>query len=197
MKCAKCTQKKCYLAGQNCTKIGEEEVQDAYAGERFALMEAAACTEGRFYNELTRLEETVEFCKFMGYKKIGLAFCIGLNQEAELIERYFAKFFEVESVCCKVCGIGKDKLSLEQIKEGVHETMCNPVMQAKVLADSQAEFCVTLGLCVGHDALFNSACKLPVTCLAAKDRVLAHNPLGALYSRYWRRRLGLSAAGEV
>jgi len=197
LKCAKCTHRKCYLEGQNCTKINLEDVKEAYVDERLNIMEAAACTEGRFYNNLTRLEETVEFCKFMGYKKIGMAFCIGLNQEAKLIEEYFAKFLEVESVCCKVCGIAKDKLGLEQIKDGVRETMCNPLMQAKILQDKEVEFCVTVGLCVGHDALFNSSCTAPVTCLVAKDRVLAHNPLGAIYSRYWRRKLGINPEDQV
>jgi len=197
LKCAKCTHRKCYLEGQNCTKISLEDVKEAYVDERLDIMKAAACTEGRFYNNLTRLEETVEFCKLMGYKKLGMAFCIGLNQEATLIEEYFSKFFEVDSVCCKVCGIDKENLGLEQIKAGVRETMCNPVMQAKILQDKGVDFCITVGLCVGHDSLFNSACTTPVTCLVAKDRVLAHNPLGAIYSRYWRRKLGINPEGQV
>lgn len=197
MKCAKCTHRKCYLEGQNCTKITAAEVKESYVGERLELMKAAACTEGRFYNNLTRLEETAEFCKLMGYKKIGMAFCIGLNQEAKLIEEYFSKFFTVDSVCCKVCGVDKAELNLEQIKAGVRETMCNPVVQAKVLKDRDVEFCVTVGLCVGHDALFTSASTVPVTCLVAKDRVLAHNPIGAVYSRYWRRKLGINPPDQI
>lgn len=197
MKCARCIHRKCYLEGQNCTKISFEDVKEAYVDKRLDIMKAAACTEGRFYNNLTRLEETVEFCKLMGYKKIGVAFCIGLNQEAKLIEEYFTKFFDVDSVCCKVCGIAKENLGLEQIKEGVRETMCNPLMQAKLLKDSHVEFCVTVGLCVGHDALFTSECNVPVSCLVAKDRVLAHNPLGAVYSRYWRRKLGINPKDQV
>lgn len=45
---------------------------------------------------------------------------------------------------------------------------------------------------VGHDAIFNASCKGPVTNLIAKDRVLAHNPMGAVYSNYWRNKLGLN-----
>ena len=40
---------------------------------------------------------------------------------------------------------------------------------------------VVLGLCVGHDTLFIRHSKAPVTVLSGKDRVLAHNPVGALY----------------
>lgn len=197
MKCAKCTQKKCYREGQNCTPYGTADVQELYTGEKLALMKAAACTEGQFYNNLTRLEETVEFCKTMGYQKLGLAFCIGLSEEARLIESYLAKFFTVESVCCKVCGEAKETLALEQIKAGTRETMCNPLLQARVLTEAKVDFCVTVGLCVGHDALFTGACKMPVSCMVAKDRVLAHNPLGAVYSRYWRRKLGIQPENQV
>ena len=197
MKCTTCIHRKCYLEGQNCTKIQPQEVTEAYKGNQLAIMKAAACTEGRFYNNLTRLEETVEFCKLMGYQKLGMAFCIGLNQEAKLIEEYLSKFLEVDSVCCKVCGVDKELLELEQIKPDTRETMCNPLMQAKVLKDANVEFCITVGLCVGHDALFTSGCEAPVSCLVAKDRVLAHNPLGAIYSRYWRRKLGINPPDQV
>jgi uncharacterized metal-binding protein len=43
----------------------------------------------------------------------------------------------------------------------------------------------------GHDILFTEHSKAPVTTLAVKDRVLAHNPLGAIYSNYYlKRRFG-------
>ena len=48
-----------------------------------------------------------------------------------------------------------------------------------------------MGLCVGHDSLFFRYSKAFVTVLVAKDRVLAHNPIGALeladsyYRRVW------------
>jgi hypothetical protein len=48
-----------------------------------------------------------------------------------------------------------------------------------------------MGLCVGHDSLFFKHSQAPATTLVAKDRVLAHNPVGALhlaetyFSRMW------------
>ena len=199
MKCAKCTHSRCYTQGQNCTKITGEEVEKAYTEDSFNLkiMQAAACTEGRFYNNLTRLEESVEFAKLLGVKKIGIAFCIGLKQEAGLIQDYLGKFFEVESVCCKICGTPKSELGLEQIKEGSRETMCNPLMQAEILNRATTEINFTVGLCVGHDMLFSKGSAAPVSCLVAKDRVLAHNPVGVVYSRYWRRKLGINPEGQV
>ncbi|WP_319402813.1 DUF1847 domain-containing protein [uncultured Anaeromusa sp.] len=197
MKCAQCGHKNCYKIGQNCLGWSVEDVKEQYHGRDLEMMQAAACTEGRYYLKLTRLEESVEFAKLLGTKKIGLAFCIGLAEEAKLIEAYFAKFFEVHSVCCKVCAIEKNKLDLEPIKAGTKEVMCNPKVQAAVLNKEATELNFTVGLCVGHDMLFTSASAAPVSCLAAKDRVMAHNPLGAIYSRYWRRKLGILPEGQV
>ncbi|WP_288760844.1 DUF1847 domain-containing protein [uncultured Veillonella sp.] len=191
MKCAQCMTKNCAKLGQNCTDKEFTTIASVYEGETQQIMECAACTEGNFYNELTRIEETRQFCQYMGYKKIGLAFCVGVHREARLVEAYFRKFFEVESVICKVCGVDKAKLGLQQIKEGARESMCNPAMQAKLLEEAGVEFNVSMGLCVGHDAIFNHASSVPVTVLVAKDRVLAHNPLGAIYSRYWLKKLGI------
>jgi uncharacterized metal-binding protein len=46
-----------------------------------------------------------------------------------------------------------------------------------------------IGLCVGHDSLFFMHSKAPATVLVAKDRVLGHNPVAALYTThsYYRR----------
>ena len=191
MKCAHCKHNACYVEGQNCTSLSPEDVRNLYTGREQEIMKAAACTEGRNYMKLSRLEESAEFAKELGVQKIGLAFCIGLAQEAKLISTYFEKFFSVHSVCCKVCGVGKEELELEQICQEKFEVMCNPKVQAQVLAEAGAELNFTIGLCVGHDVLFHSASTVPVSCLVAKDRILAHNPLGAVYSRYWRKRLGI------
>lgn len=45
----------------------------------------------------------------------------------------------------------------------------------------KTDFNIVLGLCVGHDTLCFKYSKIPVSVLAVKDRVLAHNPLGAVY----------------
>ncbi|WP_371380050.1 DUF1847 domain-containing protein [Sporomusa aerivorans] len=191
MNCAQCKHNQCSTVGQNCTGVGVEDIIEMYAGDDRSIMTAAACTEGRHYMQMCRLEESAAFAQELGVKKVGLAFCIGLSAEAKVIAAYFTKFFEVHSVCCKVCGMSKEHLELEQIQAGRFEAMCNPKTQAKVLADAGTELNFSIGLCVGHDILFQRASVAPVTCLATKDRVLAHNPLGAVYSRYWRRKLGI------
>lgn len=162
-------------------------------------MEAAAYVEGTFYSGLTRLQETAEFAKAMGYKKLGLAFCLGLHDEAHYIERYLqSQGFEVLSACCKNCSVPKSDLGLTQVNpKAQHEAMCNPKMQAHFLNEAGAELFISCGLCVGHDAIFSANCKGPVTVLVAKDRVLAHNPLGAVYSRYWKKKLKIQDPDEI
>lgn len=161
-------------------------------------MKAAAFVEATYYSELTRLEEIVEFAKQMGYKKLGLAFCIGLNKEAHLINKFLAREFEVVSICCKNCAIPKDKLGLKKVNpKSTNESMCNPKYQAEFLNEAGCELFISCGLCVGHDAIFNKNCSGPVTTLVAKDRVLAHNPLGVIYSRYWRKKLKLMEENEI
>lgn len=197
--CANCPTHVCYTKGVNCTGVDKDTVLAEYTEEERRIMKAAAYVEGTFYSNITRLQETAEFAKAMGYKKLGMAFCIGLNEEARYIARFYEKQgFTFYSVCCKNGSVAKKELGLKQVKpELSHEAMCNPKMQAKFLAEKGTELYISCGLCVGHDTIFNQSCAGPVTTLVVKDRLLAHNPLGAIYSRYWKRKLGIMEPGEV
>jgi uncharacterized metal-binding protein len=155
----------------------------------------SAKIESKGYCHWTRVEETIEFCKNMKFKKIGIAFCIGLKKEAAALEKIF-KFndFEVISVVCKNGGIPKEEMGVkdeEKIKPGTFESMCNPVGQAFLLNKEKTDFNVVVGLCVGHDSLFFKYSDAPATVLVAKDRVLSHNPVGALYcaESYYSKKL--------
>jgi uncharacterized metal-binding protein len=137
--------------------------------------------------------EICEFAQKMGYKRLGLAFCIGLVQEAKAVEGILkSQGFEVISVVCKAGRIPKKKIGIkddENIFIGTDEAMCNPIYQAKVLNKAKTEFNILLGLCVGHDSLFFKNAKAPTTVLAVKDRVTGHNPLAAIYlsNSYYRK----------
>lgn len=198
-KCASCKSHACYTKDMNCSNVSNSEVIAAYTEDEKKIMQAAAYVEATFYSNITRLQETAEFAKAMGYKRLGMAFCIGLNDEAHYIERFYKKQgFDFFSVCCKNCSVAKKILGLKQVHpEQEHEAMCNPKFQAKFLNDAGTELFISCGLCVGHDAIFNANCKGPVTTLVVKDRLLAHNPLGAIYSRYWRKKLGIMDEDEV
>lgn len=187
MKCAYCDNKQC-TAGKDCTGKAED-VAGLYEGEILDLARTASHIEATYYMKEPRIVEVIEFAKAMGYKKIGIAFCIGLSREAEIVHSILERHFEVYSVCCKVCGISKKDLGFKPIKDDPEETMCNPAGQAAVLNDKKTDLNLIVGLCIGHDILFTKVSEAPVTTLVVKDRVLAHNPCGAIYSRYYLRRL--------
>ena len=133
----------------------------------------------------TRIVEICEFAKKMAYKRLGLAFCVGLAKEAGIVEDILKTHgFEVISVLCKAGRASKEKIGVkdeEKIFQGRDEAMCNPIYQAKVLNHEKTEFNILLGLCVGHDSLFFRYAQAPNTVLAVKDRVTGHNPLAAIY----------------
>jgi uncharacterized metal-binding protein len=196
--CADCSRLACKTRQENqypdfCpTKNAEPELLqktlEAYGeteSQKIAL--TAACMEGETYGQLTRVEETIEFIRRMGYKKIGIATCMGLISEAQTFARILDGCgIDYHMVCCKIGAVDKETIGVSPEKKlnggQGHESMCNPILQAQALAAAGAEFNVVIGLCVGHDTLFLQNTKLPCTVMIVKDRVLAHNPVGALYT---------------
>lgn len=142
-----------------------------------------------------RVQETCEFAQKMGYKRLGIAFCGGLHQEALSLTHIFeSQGFEVVSVVCKVGGTPKEKIGITEenkVRIGEFESMCSPIAQAMVLNGEKTDFNVLVGLCVGHDSLFLKYSQAFCTVLVTKDRVLAHNPVAALYTSgsYYARML--------
>ncbi len=191
-RCGRCENKQC-RDGKDCFSQTNNHKQLYQDGRITELHRAASAIEGRYYGKETRLGEIILFAKELGYKNIGLAFCIGLSEEAKVIEEILSRHFEVVSVCCKVCGIDKKDFDLPQISSKGEEVMCNPAGQAQLLNDAETQLNILCGLCVGHDAIFTEASEAPVTTLIAKDRVLAHNPAGAIYSRYIRKHFNETA----
>jgi uncharacterized metal-binding protein len=153
----------------------------------------SARTESAGYCRATRIQEVMDFARRMGAMKLGIAHCVGLMDEARIASEIFhANGFEVAAVCCKVGSISKEKVGLkdeEKVHPGEFEVLCNPVAQAALLAEAGTQLNVVVGLCVGHDSLFFMHSRAPVTVLVAKDRVLGHNPVAALYTShsYYRR----------
>ncbi|EHP88289.1 DUF1847 domain-containing protein [Methanotorris formicicus] len=188
MRCARCNKKDC-SNGKNCKDDILENVMEEYKKEEnLKIAKVASFIEGNFYMKKTRLEEIIEFCKMMDYKRIGIAFCIGLEREAKILDEILSKSFDVYSVCCKVCGVDKDEFGLTYINKNQKETMCNPIAQALILNEKKTDLNIILGLCIGHDILFQKYSNAPTTTFAVKDRVLAHNPLGVIYSGYYLKR---------
>lgn len=159
------------------------------------MARASALVESRGYMKWTRVEDTIEFARLMGYSKLGIACCIGLKREGAILASVLKhNGFKVFSAICKTGAVPKEKVGVkdvEKLRPGEFEAMCNPVAQAMLLDSCGAELNIVVGLCVGHDAIFARASRAPVTTLIAKDRVLCHNPVASLYNHqsYYRGKL--------
>jgi uncharacterized metal-binding protein len=181
---------------ENYAAIRKETIERGWTDPELKKINLACeAVLDRVYDEqgarLTRIEELIEYETVLGYKRLGLAFCVGLFQEAKaLTEVLEAHGFAVVSVGCMAGGTSKTALGLTRLKDR-GSMVCNPIMQAVVLNAAATELNIMLGLCIGHDVLFIKSSKADVTPIAVKDRVACHNPLGVLYTRhsYYRKRL--------
>ena len=206
--CAKCIKNYCYHrdvehAYPTCPSKAEEEGLSKALGEykdedlKFAQVAAEVAVDR--YGGKSRIEETIDFIRRMGYHKVGLAFCYALKEEARLFANLMEATIEVEpilteineekkkeenekesitveSLICKVGSVGREKLDLKDFNTA-SIPMCNPIAQAEFLNNQKTELNILLGLCIGHDTLFIKYSDAPVTILAVKDRLYKHNPV--------------------
>jgi uncharacterized metal-binding protein len=182
------------LNREDAIKEAKKEYQREEIREfaRQASVQEGECYAGRDKKPYTkfpikpRVQEICEFAHKMGFKRLGIAFCVGMTQEASVLNKILVnQGFEVVSVMCKVGRFPKELIGVkdeEKIQIGEFESMCNSVAQAKVLNQEKTELNILVGLCVGHDSLFFKYSDAYTTVLVAKDRVLGHNPVAALYT---------------
>ena len=192
--CAKCVVRACRkgdgtpnpkLCPMNDQELLAEAMEEYKKEEIKNFYINASLIEGLGQFQWMRVKETMEFARRMGYHKIGIAFCGGFHNEAKIMTKILERNgFEVVSIMCKAGGNDKTKIGIPEelkVKPGNHESMCNPIFQAKTLNKAKTDFNIVMGLCVGHDSLFYKYAEQYTTTLAVKDRVLAHNPCAALY----------------
>lgn len=172
------------LSTENCDKeLLSSALAEYEMGDNKKIMKNAADVEYEYYLKMTRVEETVEFAKRMGYKKIGIATCVGLINETRILTRILRNHgFEVFGIACKAGAVRKSSIGIREDCEKIGINMCNPIHQAMRLNKEKTDFNIVMGLCVGHDSLFYKYSDAPVTTLVTKDRVLGHNPAAALYT---------------
>ena len=176
--CLNCTGEPCeHATGDNpdyC--LGGSVTPEIHAIYEASVRSSALCSN------LTRVQEIIEFARGLGVRKIGLASCTIMLNEARTFARILRDAgFETYGVACKIESNHRSDLAVH-VSEGSQDTiLCNPIMQAKTLAANGCDFNIVIGLCVGHDTLFLRHSKVPTTVMIVKDRVLQHNPAAALY----------------
>jgi uncharacterized metal-binding protein len=144
------------------------------------------CEEER---TLCRLSELIYFCLGMNFKTIGVAYCIELSEATRIMVGVLRRFFDVLPISCKVGGIPASKAFPTEFgstySDSHHRIACNPHGQADFLNRIGSDLNVQVGLCMGADCVFSKLSKAPCTTLFVKDKSLANNPIGALYSDYY------------
>lgn len=190
-------------AGSYPAIVAESAEMMQGTGDDAKMAFVAARVEGLCYQPIpgsdavnarwTRVEDTIAFAKLMGYQRIGIATCIGLLEESDRLAAILkAQGFTPLSVCCKAGSLDKKEFGLaesDKVRPGTFEPACNPIAQARICNDMKTDMNVIVGLCVGHDMLFNKHSEAPVTTLVVKDRVTGHNPAAVLYGQnfYYKR----------
>lgn len=193
MSCVDCAVRNCEFLDRMypdfclTTELTEEQINEVLEiykeKENHQAMCAAAEVETEGYLKECRVEEVMHFAEKIGAKKLGIATCVGLLRESRTLAKILRNHgFQVYGAACKVGAIPKSKVGIDKKCEEIGVSMCNPIMQAKLLNQAGTDLNLVVGLCVGHDSLFYKYSEALATTVVTKDRVLGHNPAAALYT---------------
>jgi uncharacterized metal-binding protein len=181
MDCTKCNTKTCRTTEpcQSQKFDNETLIKEYHLPDNQKIIQAAAILvdNGRA-GTLSRLQEVIEFSKSMNFNRIGLAYCYGMEKEAALIAQIFKE--SGFKTCPVSCTTGGFKQSEVNDNSEIDKVSCNPLAQAEQINNESVDFTVTMGLCLGHDILFQKHIQSNTSTLLVKDRVYNHNPIEAI-----------------
>lgn len=180
MDCTHCKTKIC-RKGERCEVVNfdTDDVLAKYQAEQRLVEAAAQLVDNGRAGTLSRLQEIAEFAQLAEMKTIGLAYCYGMEPDARLVVDYLRNYgLKVEAASCTVGGIAQNKVNKSRNNCNVS---CNPIGQAQQLNSRKPDLTITMGLCMGHDILFNREIESDVTTLVVKDRIHNHQPSQAIW----------------
>nr|WP_320117885.1 DUF1847 domain-containing protein [uncultured Marinifilum sp.] len=149
------------------------DIKSMYTTSDITIMKDA---EDSLNRKNDRIQEIIEYAKVSNIKTIGIAHCTSLSKQANVLNKILSsEGFIVEQVNCKI-----GKIPFSDLIPDYKGISCNPAGQAQYLEDKKTELNIVLGLCLGHDMIFNSKSKAPVTTLLVKDRKLKHKTIDLL-----------------
>ena len=133
-----------------------------------------------------RAEEIIMLAKISDYKRLGIAFCIEMQKEAETYTNILENNgFDVVSVSCKAGGIPKEEIGVTDEEKlygpGSEETMCSGVIMAELLNSEKTDMNILMGLCVGQDTLFYKYAEAFSIPLVIMDRVYGGATMEGVY----------------
>ncbi len=181
MDCTECSSKVC-RKNIDCLKhdLDRDVIKARYLEPQNQplVQSAAALVDNGRAGTLGRIDELIEFSREMNYQKVGLAYCYAIEKEATRLSDYFARAnINLIPISCTVTSLPQDEINQ---KSDIHNVSCNPIAQAEQINRENVDITITMGLCLGHDILFNRTIKGDITTLVVKDRLYNHQPLKAL-----------------
>jgi uncharacterized metal-binding protein len=179
MNCTTCEDKVCLKQQTSCDRESFDKaeiiVKYKVVSNSGIVKAAAELVDSGRAGTLSRMEEIVEFAQTMGYKKLGLAYCYGMEQYANAIETVLTdRGFNVSAVSCSVGGLKQSEVNSASC---IHKISCNPLGQAEQLNSENVDLTLVVGICLGHDILLNRTLNMDFTTLGVKDRKFNHAPL--------------------
>lgn len=180
MDCTSCTYDKQCRKTEACkaTSFDTLRVIGKYADQKEIVQAAAELVDFGRAGTLSRLQEIIAFSQKMKYKRLGLAYCYGMEKQVQQIAGIIRNSgLNVRSISCTVGGIPQNEVNPES---SFCTVSCNPIGQAMQLNHEKVDLVVMIGLCMGHDILFQREIEADCTTLVVKDRVFNHAPLDEL-----------------
>ena len=179
MNCTECNDKICRKQQNSCNKESFDKTETISQYQDISNCEivkaSAQLVDNGRAGTLSRIDEISEFAKTMNYKKIGLAYCYGMEKYANTIQnRLSEKGFTISAVSCSVGGLKQSEVNTASC---IHKVSCNPIGQAQQLNSENVDLTLIVGICLGHDILLQRNLKMDFTTLIVKDRVFKHNPI--------------------
>lgn len=181
MDCTRCNTKSCRTT-ESChsEKFDAEALMATYhlPNNQKIIQAAASLVDNGKAGTLSRLQEVIEFSKNMNFNRIGIAYCYGMELDAALVAQIFRESgFKIVPVSCTTGGFKQSDVNSES---SIGKVSCNPLAQAEQINNENVDFTITMGLCLGHDIIFQKQIKSYTTTLVVKDRVHNNNPIKAL-----------------
>ncbi len=185
-----------YCDANNYLAELEESTQE-YPKHGVVEVYKASCAVHEHNGGMTpRIEEVMLYARELGLKKIGFAACVSMADELGLLVKLFTRAgFEVYAASCQMGGVAPEKRGVPEVT-GLQGSGCNPIAQAAMLNKAGTELNLVVGLCMGHDILFNRYSRAPVSTLIVKDRAVGNNPAAALYGYHRRKQLFKNAGAD-
>lgn len=139
------------------------EYSDLYNKSDLLIMKNAEDSKNRNNN---RIQEIIEYAKTAKIQKIGIAYCTNFTKQAKNLETLLQnEGFTIAKVHCKY-----GRVPFNNLVEGYKGVSCNPAGQAKYLEEEKTQLNIVMGLCLGHDMIFNGKSAAPATTLIVKER---------------------------